>query len=265
MLPFMAAVAAVLGVLVMGVVLLTRDVKRETELNRMRADLVSGVSHELKAPLTVIRAYAETLESEADATPAERGEFSQAIIQETDRLQRLVDDVVDFSRIQQGQRHYRLTPGSLTTAVRNAVERFGRYADLHGFRLSADLAENGDVRHDARAVEQAVLNLLDNAAKYGGDAKVVDVRLRHVGAEAWVEVRDEGPGIPASEQARIFKRFERGVHRDRGGYGLGLYLVGHVMEAHGGTVAVDSAPGRGSVFTLRFPREVTGDADDSAR
>lgn len=265
LLTFSAAVGAVLGVLVMGVVLLRRDVNRETALNQMRADLVSGVSHELKAPISVIRAYAETLEDTADATPGQRHEFTRAIVEETDRLRRLVDDVVDFSRIQQGQRVYQLSAGFLAGAVARAVDRFRRYAELHGFEVSADLPDDGEaMRIDADAVEQAVLNLLDNAAKYGGDAKRVAVRLRDTATEALVEVRDEGPGIPAAERARIFERFHRGPHEDRGGYGLGLYLVRHVMDAHGGTVTVQSEPGHGSLFTLHFPREAGVRAKDSA-
>ena len=131
--------------------------------------------------------------------------------------------------------------------------------------MSADLPDDGEAMPiDADAVEQAVLNLLDNAAKYGGDAKRVAVCLRDAGTEALVEVRDEGPGIPAAERARIFERFHRGPHEDRGGYGLGLYLVRHVMEAHGGTVVVESEPGHGSLFTLRFPREAGHRAQDSA-
>jgi signal transduction histidine kinase len=262
---FAAATVVVLGVLVMGVLLLRRDVSRETDLNRMRADLVSGVSHELKAPLSVIRVYAETIDEVSDATADERRQFTAAIIQETDRLHRLVSDVVDFSRIQQGQRPYHLVPGSLAAVVAGAAERSRRYADLHGFTLDTAIDRAvPPVRLDVSAVEQAVLNLVDNAFKYSGDARHVAMRLRCDDYAAVVEVQDRGPGIAADEQARIFERFHRGRHGDRGGYGLGLYLVRHIMDAHGGRVEVESEPGQGSVFRLRFPFAQEGDAQGAA-
>lgn len=254
LLPFGGSVLAVLLVLVMGVVLLRRDVARESELNRLRADLVSGVSHELKAPASVIRLYAETLEAHEDLSAESRHQFTQAIMEETDRLQRLLADVVDFSRIQQGQRTYALAPAPLAPVVEAVAERFRRYADLHGFRFACRIvAPASDIVMDVRAVEQAILNLLDNAVKYSGDDKSIDLELHQAADAAVVTVRDHGPGVPAAEQQRIFERFHRGSHPDRGGYGLGLYLVRHIMDAHGGGVDLESAAGMGSAFRLRFP------------
>ena len=261
-LTFVAGIVAVLGVLGMGVVLLARDVARETHLNRLRADLVSGVSHELKSPLSVIRVYAETIDNTADLTPEERRQFTSAIVEETERLRRLVDDVVDFSKIQQGERPYHLVSAPIADVVRRAAERFEPYARVRGLSLNASVPEVVEtVDLDPRAVEQAVLNLLDNAAKYAGDSTEIDLRLRTSGAQVLVEVRDRGIGIPAAEQANIFNRFHRGDHADRGGYGLGLYLVRHIMEAHGGRVEVTSARGEGSVFTLHFPHRAPEVAD----
>jgi two-component system phosphate regulon sensor histidine kinase PhoR len=262
---FTALVAAVLGVLVMGVVLLRRDVQRETELNALRADLVSGISHELKAPASVIRVYAETLDDAPDLPIDQRRQFARALVEEADRLQRLIADVVDFSRIQQGDRTYKLATGSLTAAVGGAAERFRRYAELHGFHVSVQLGTSSpSVRLDAAAVQQAVLNLLDNALKYAGDGRRVELVLQADGREAIVDVCDDGPGIPADQQARMFERFQRGTHPDRGGHGLGLYLVRHVMDAHGGRVELESAPGRGSRFRLRFPLVNAIDDQDPA-
>ena len=244
----------VLGVLIMGIVLLARDVARETNLNQMRADLVSGVSHELKTPLSVIRVYAETIDDVSDATVQERRHFAQAIVQETDRLRRLIDDVVDFSRIQQGERSYRLTVGSLSDVVSRTVEQFRRYAELHGFTVSTEIAAVlPPVAFDALSVEQAVMNLLDNAAKYSGDSTFIAVRVYQSDGSVTIKVQDRGVGIPADEQPRIFERFTRGSHPDRGGYGLGLYLVRHIVQAHGGQVELSSAPGEGSRFRLLFP------------
>jgi signal transduction histidine kinase len=254
LLAFAFVTLSVLGVLIMGVVLLARDVARETNLNQMRADLVSGVSHELKTPLSVIRVYAETIDDVSDATAQERRHFAQAIVQETDRLRRLIDDVVDFSRIQQGQRQYRFTIGSLSDVVGRTVEQFRRYAELHGFTVTTTIASDlPPVAFDAVSVEQAVMNLLDNAAKYSGDSTVIVVRVFESAGRVTIEVEDKGVGIPADEQPRIFERFTRGAHPDRGGYGLGLYLVRHIARAHGGEVEVTSTTGEGSCFRLQLP------------
>ena len=257
-LAFVAAIGVVLGLLVMGVVLLVRDVSRQAALNRMRADLVSGVSHELKAPLSVIRVYAETLANASDAPPADRTHFATAILQEADRLHRVIDDVVDFSRIEQGQRSYRRVPTPMVALLNRVIARFGEYASLHGFRLSAAVPSDlPAVTVDPLAVEQAVHNLLDNACKYSGDARDIELSAGRGDTHLTIEVRDHGIGIAPDEQSRIFERFHRGRHEDRGGYGLGLYLVHHVMEAHGGQVDVDSSPGAGSRFRLHFPLEDT--------
>ena len=254
LLMFVAGTVVVLGVLVLGVVLLARDVARDTSVNRMRADLVSGVSHELKTPLSVIRVYAEMLEDSADASQGDRRHFAAAIVQETDRLKRLINDVVDFSRIQQGERVYPMTAGSIVEVITLAAERFRSYAELHGFTLNANIGVvNHAVVFDPVAVEQATLNLLDNALKYSGDATRIDLRVFERDSHIVVEVEDYGVGIAAEDQMRIFERFHRGAHVDRGGYGLGLYLVRHIMDAHGGDVRVESVRGQGSRFSLRFP------------
>lgn len=244
----------VVTVLMLGVVLLARDVARETRLNRLRADLVGGVSHDLKTPLSVIRVYAETVEK-TDGMPApDRRWFASGIVQETERLRRVIDDVIDFSRIQQGERSYRLSPGSLVAPVRAATDRFKAYADLHNFAVETVIpAGLPAVRRDPAAVEQAVLNLLDNALKYSGESKRATLRLYADGQMVAVVVEDEGIGISNAEQVRVFDRFQRGTDPAQGGYGLGLYLVRHIMQAHGGTVDVQSAPGVGSAFRLRFP------------
>jgi signal transduction histidine kinase len=253
---FAATTAVVLGLLVLGVVLLLRDVARRSALNRLRADLVSGVSHELKAPLSVIRVYAETLAQAGDATPGDRVQFAEAILQETDRLHRAIGDVVDFSRIEQGERTYRKAPTAMRALLDTVAQRFREYASLHGFRLRTELAPDLPVvTVDPAAVEQAVHNLLDNACKYSGDAREIDLYAARRDGHVIVEVRDSGIGIAPEDQARMFQRFQRGQHADRGGYGLGLYLVRHIMDAHGGTIEVESSPGAGSRFTLKFPVE----------
>jgi signal transduction histidine kinase len=246
--------AVVLGVLVMGIVLLTRDVGRETRLNRLRADLVSGVSHDLKTPLSVIRVYAETLEHGGGVPVADHRWFTSGIVQETERLRRVIDDVIEFSQIQQGDRIYRLTRGSLVPVVHAAATRFRAYAELHGFVLESSIPDAlPAVRLDPVAVERAALNLLDNALKYSGDSKIVSLRAGVENGMVFVVVQDRGVGITPEDQVRVFDRFQRTSQSSQGGYGLGLYLVRHIMHAHGGRVELESVPGQGSAFRLVFP------------
>jgi signal transduction histidine kinase len=251
---FAAIAVVVIGVLVMGVLVLMRDIQRETKLNQLRADLVGGVSHELKTPLSVIRVYAETLDEVPDVAATDRRRFAKAIVQETERLRRLIDGVIDFSRIQQGQRAYALVPGSIAPLVARTAERFGEYLAVHDFALRTSIdMDVPPVEFDEIAVEQAVLNLLDNAFKYSGESRELAVSVCAEGQRVFVRVADHGVGIAPSDHHRVFERFQRGDHPDRGGYGLGLYLVRHIMAAHGGRVQLVSAPDEGSTFTLEFP------------
>ena len=253
-LTFAATTLVVLAVLVIGVLVLMRDVARETTLNRMRADLVGGVSHELKTPLSVIRMYAETIDEALDAPVADRRRFASAIVQETERLRRLIDGVIDYSRIEQGERVYSLEVGSIGPVVRRIVDRYREYLATHGFSLESHIPQTvPPVRFDEVAVDQAVMNLLDNAFKYSGDSTTIAIRVMARTDAVAIEVQDHGIGIASADRARVFERFHRGRHRDRGGYGLGLYLVQHVMTAHGGTVQLVSEEGRGSTFALVFP------------
>ncbi len=255
---FAAIAVVVLGVLVMGVLVLMRDVERETKLNQLRADLVGGVSHELKTPLSVIRIYAETIDEAPDVSTADRRRFAAAIVQETERLRRLVDGVIDFSRIQQGKRDYSLMAGSVAPLVARTADRFRDYLAVHEFSLQATIDSKVPlVEFDEIAVEQAVLNLLDNAFKYSGESRELSLDVGTDGESVFIRVQDQGVGIAPSEQSRIFERFQRGDHPDRGGYGLGLYLVRHIMAAHRGRVDLASMPGKGSTFTLVFPRAST--------
>ena len=244
-----------LGALAIGVLLLVRDTARERETNRLRADLVSGVSHELKTPLTLIRVYAETLDSDASPADGDRHAFCEVITRETDRLSGLIDRVLSFSRTDRGERMYHLAPTRITDVVKSTLEGYVRYLQARGFVVRATLDEGlPEVRLDRDALAEAIVNLLDNAAKYSGDSRQIDVRLAGREDSVVLEVADRGIGIPRAEQARVFDRFYRSERQlDRGGYGLGLFLVKHIVDAHGGTVEVESEPGLGSTFRLVFP------------
>jgi signal transduction histidine kinase len=245
----------VLGSLVLGVILLTRDVSRETRLNRLRAYFVSGVSHELKTPLTLIRLYGETLLYRPNLAEPQRAKYCEIIIRESERLTRLVEKVLSFSRPDEAPRPYQLRSINLAAVVADTLEVYGESLRRQGFVLHVDTVRDvPPVQADPDAVVEAVLNLVENAAKYGGPDKTVAVRVFAREGQVVAEVEDHGPGIPPAEREKIFEKFYRNPHRQgKGGFGLGLPLVKQIMEAHGGRVEVHSAVARGSCFRLVFP------------
>ena len=266
MLLFAGAIVAVIAVLMLGVVLLVRDASREASLARLRSGFVSGVSHELKTPLTLIRMYGEMLHDDPDAPADERQGYSRIITRESDRLTRLIDRVLDFSRAERGTRKYTLAPVDFAPMVEATIDEYAPFLQQKGFVVERRIGEVGPVSADADAVREAIVNLLDNAAKYSGDSREIAVRVSALPGEVVTEVRDRGIGIDEKTRACLFQPFARGDHGNgTGGYGLGLYLVKHIMDAHGGRVEVDTAPGEGSSFRLVFPAMVPVDGQRGDR
>jgi len=247
--------ALVVAVLLLGVVFVIRDARREVRMSRLRADFVSGVSHELKTPLTLIRLYGETLLHGGDFPENERRDFCEIITRESERLSLLVQRVLSFSSIDRGEKAYTLQTGDLAAVIAGIVEIYRNYLERSGFEVEARLIEElPDIRFDAEAVSQAVVNLLENAVKYSGESKFIGIRLRADAGNAVFEVEDRGIGISPAECGKIFQRFYRSPNgAGKGGYGLGLFLVRHIMDAHLGRVEVESEPGVGSLFRLVFP------------
>ena len=256
---YMAALALALTVALVGGYLLWRDVRRELRLAELRGHFVSSVSHELRTPLTAIRMFAETLRGGRLEQKETREEYLDTIVSESERLTRLVDNVLDFSRIERGKKTYRFRPTPLGAVVRAAARAVQYPLASQGFRLETEVEEDVAVaRADPDALEQAVLNLLTNAMKYSGDSRDIELRLRSTDGSAEIQVADRGIGIPADEQTRIFEKFYRSPTRENEllpGTGLGLTLVEHVARAHGGHVTVESRPGEGSTFSIRIPLE----------
>jgi signal transduction histidine kinase len=254
---FGAAFALLIAVIVAGLAVTYRLVRRETEVARLKSDFVANVSHDLKTPLSVIRMYGETLEMGRVADEARRRDYYRVITRESERLSRLIDNVLDFSRIEGGRRTYELAPTAVEPLLREAVDAFAYPLAQHGFKVEVRVAPDlPEVALDADAIGQALANLLDNAIKYSGEGKAITVEAAIVDGQLAVSVADEGIGIPAAEQPRIFEKFYRVGRSDtqgRRGSGVGLALVRHVVEAHGGRVTVDSRPGEGSRFTLWLP------------
>jgi len=251
------AVAAAL----LGLWRLWNTYRDQMRLNEMKSNLVSSVSHELRAPIAAVRLMAESLESGRVEGAEKQKDYYRLIVRECGRLSSLVENVLDFSRIDRGRKEYHFEPLDAAALLRHTVMLMEPGAAERGVRLRlADLpAEFEDLQPawDAEAVEQSLVNLLDNAVKHspaGGEVRV-EVELLPAVVRLWVI--DQGPGIPADEHGKIFDLFYRygsELRRETEGTGIGLSIVKHVAEAHGGRVIVESAVGQGSRFGLELPR-----------
>ena len=259
---YVSALSLVLALAAFGGYLLWRDVRRELRVAELRSQFVSSVSHELKTPLTAIRMFAETLRMGRPADPATRDEYLDIIINESERLTRLLNNVLDFSRIESGRKTYQFAPHDLGSIVRTAARAMHYPLARQGFELQVDIAEAiPPVQSDPDALEQAILNLLANALKYSGDARKIELRLARDEAHAVISVRDWGIGIDPVDQRRIFEKFYRVARPENRlipGTGLGLTLVDHIVRSHHGLVGVDSMPGGGSTFRIRLPLAAEG-------
>ena len=256
---YRSMLGVVLGAALLAGYLLLRDMQREAETAEMRSHFVASVSHELKTPLTSIRAHAETLLLGRAGSPEATSDYLKTIVSESERLTRLVDSVLDFSRIERGGKTYQLELTRLEDVVRSAAKAMEYPLSQMGFSLT--ISNDGSepkLLADTEALTQAILNLLGNAMKYSGDSRRIDIRVGTRDDEAFVDVIDHGIGIARDEQSRIFERFHRVQSTetsDIAGTGLGLPLALHVVEAHRGRIAVVSNPGRGSTFSVLLPLE----------
>jgi signal transduction histidine kinase len=243
--------------------LLWRDMRREARVAELRTQFVSSVSHELKTPLTSIRMFAELLQMRKDQDP-QQTRFLDTIVSESERLTRLLNNVLDFSRIERGQKTYRLEPAPLSDVVQAAVRTIQYPLAQQGFVLDLEVCDGiPAIAVDRDALQQAILNLLTNAMKYSGTQREIGLRLCAENGTALIQVSDRGIGIPETEQSRIFEKFYRvpiPENREIAGTGLGLSLVAHVAEAHGGRVQVESRPGEGSTFSIHLPLNAGGAA-----
>jgi len=252
--------------LLAGLVLVWTNVRRELKLSRLKSDFVANVSHELKTPLALIRLFAETLELGRVPTEEKKQQYHRIINKESRRLTQLINNILDFSRIEAGRKEYRLVRTDLAAVVRDVVDAYRFPIEHQGFTLDLAVAEDlPEMETDPEALSQALINLLNNAIKYSPADKSIAVSVRRQGDRVLVSVADRGIGIPKAEQKRIFEKFYRVesslVHSTKGS-GLGLALVQHITEAHGGRVEVTSAPGEGSTFTLSLPVRGEAAADE---
>jgi signal transduction histidine kinase len=243
-------------ILAAGIFLTYRNVSKEMALARLKSDFVSNVSHELRTPLSLIRLYAETLELGRLKSPEKHQEYYQIIRKESERLTALISNILDFSRIEAGRKEYDFRETDLGELVHNTLDSYRYQIEQNGFTFEEKVEPVPPMRVDREAMARSLLNLVNNALKYSQDRKFIGVNLYRENGRVKLEVIDHGIGISPTEQGKIFEKFYRVgdplVHNTKGS-GLGLSLVRHIVQAHGGEVSVDSTPGQGSKFTISLP------------
>lgn len=249
------AITVILG----GLGFLGYAIRRERRLNELKSEFISNVSHELKTPLSIISMFGEMLAEGRTKSPEQAHEYAEIIWRESVRLGRLIDNVLDFAKIERGMGVYEFAEADIGEVVDRAVELSGRRVQAANMQLSAEIEPDLPlVQLDANAFTLAVLNLIDNAIKYAVDGKKIDLSLKRAGDNVVLAVRDYGPGIEAEEQEKIFERFYRARSirlKPIRGSGIGLALVQHIAKAHGGEATVSSEPGKGATFSISLPSD----------
>ena len=245
-------------VVAVGGYFITRAIAREVSVARLQSDFVAAVSHEFRTPLTTMRHLSELLVGGRVSSEARRQEFYDTMLRESQRLQGLVEGLLNFARLESGQLEYRFATVEPASFLREIIDDFhavdGRAGRIH-LDAAADVPA---IRADRELLARVVWNLLDNAVKYSPPEGTVRVQLRTIGKQVVVHVSDEGFGIPKDEQGTIFGRFVRGSSaRTRAikGTGIGLAMAQEIARAHGGDITVESVPGQGSTFTISLPSE----------
>ena len=270
---FGALMAFSVAAALIGFMAARRAFTTQLRLSEAKSNFVSSVSHELRAPIASVRLMAESLERGKVPEGEKQNEYYRFIVQECRRLSSLIENVLDFSRIEQGRKQYEFEPTDLLALTRETVKLMEPYAEEKGVQLRLETPNverrtpNIEVEVDGRAIQQALVNLMDNAIKHSAKGQIVTIGLDAAKSGAGVSpnagrmpvllfVEDHGPGIPPAEHEKIFERFYRlgsELRRETQGVGIGLSIVRHIVEAHGGTVTVRSNVGEGSRFTIVLP------------
>lgn len=254
---FLGLVAAIVAII--GLILTWRATQREMQVAQVKSDFLANISHELKTPLTAIRAFGDLLHSGRASKPERIKEYGGIIKTESDRLTALINNILEMSRLERGIRKYRLEEGDLRETVAETVEVFQHSLNAEKFDVKVNLSLTPvKTKFDEGAIRQAVINLLSNAVKYSGNSEKsqIEINLRNEENEAIIEIKDFGFGISKEEQRDIFLPFHRSINDEiqaKGGTGLGLAIVREIARGHGGDISVESEVGVGSTFRLHLP------------
>ena len=230
---------------------------RERELSKMKTDFVSSVSHEMRTPLTTIRMIGEMFQMGSVKDEALAREYYDTLSGETERLTRLINKVLDFSRMDSGRKRYNFTLEDIDQIITSTVKAFEKYAEANGYIIKLNIQENlPKIKIDADAISQVILNLLDNAMKYSPVNKEINVNAYKKEENIVIDVIDKGIGIEPAKIDRIFEKFYRGedeLTRETKGTGVGLSIVKHIVDAHKGKIEIESKKGEGSTFSVILP------------
>lgn len=246
-------------VVIAGLIVILLAAARERKLSNLKGDFVANVSHELKTPLSLVRMFGELLQSGRVESEEKRTQYLGIIVSESERLGALIENVLDFAKVERGKAAYDFVDGDVGEVAARAVEACRLRADRQGVTLDFSVAPGlPSVKLDERAIEIAIINLVDNALKYAPDGDRIRIDVQQVDKYIEIAVSDLGPGIPLEDRKRVFERFERGRGtagtRVRGS-GIGLALVKHIAEAHGGRARVEGAEPLGSRFSITLKSE----------
>ena len=256
------------ALIIAGIIVYTVFLVRELRRTEQQDSFLNAVTHELKTPIAVIKLAVETLEMRRFRSPEEEEKYLRTILKESDRLTQLVDNILDFSRLESGQQTLRLTAVSVDDLVTNVMESFRLRLEDEKFEWQVDVPDTlPRIKADPIALQHCLLNLLDNAVKYSRDRKEIRVVARERDDMVSIAVGDRGIGIAAEDLPRIFEKFvrvETGLVHTVKGAGLGLSLVDQIVRAHHGRVEVASTPGEGSIFTMLIPAWDAGHASPQA-
>jgi two-component system phosphate regulon sensor histidine kinase PhoR len=256
-------------IIVAGVAAILFAAEKQRRISALQSDFVANVSHELKTPLALVRMFGEMLQSGRVSSEDKRKEYLEIIVRESERLSALIENVLDFARVERGREAYEFARGDVGMAVSNAVGVYRYRAEREGVELTLRVDEDlPPARIDERAIQLAVINLIDNALKYAPDGKTIAIEASRREDMIAVRVTDQGPGVAEDDRKRIFERFVRGSHPRAAegnrtgasgpvrGSGIGLALVKHIAESHGGSAWVEAVSGvgaHGSVFVFTVP------------
>ncbi|HHE40003.1 MAG TPA: HAMP domain-containing histidine kinase, partial [Candidatus Cloacimonetes bacterium] len=243
--------------LAFGLFFTLQIINKELLLSKMKSDFISTVSHEFKSPLTSIRQMSEMLFNERIRTESRKKEYYGIMLEQSERLSHLIDNILDFSKIEEGEKAFRFEKTSLKELIDRVQSLFQKSIANEGFSIFSSIPESlPELVIDKEAIQQVLYNLLDNAYKYSGNSKNIEILVESTRASVKISVKDFGIGIQRVDQHKVFDRFYRGgneLTRSVTGSGIGLTIVKKIVEAHHGTVSLDSTPGKGTTFQVTLP------------
>ena len=251
------ATVLLLVALFLGVALIVRDIAREKNLAQLQSNFISNVTHELKTPLTSIYMFTEMVLLKRTKNESDRDEYLSIILRESERLKRMINNILDFSKLEKGKQKYHFVRSNLALILNEAIQEMDYWFENDKFNVTKELNENIYAKVDKEKIKQVMGNLLSNAYKYSTHNKKIDIRLYKKMNNIYIEVEDQGIGIPKDQLQRIFEKFYRVDYKEGiSGTGLGLTVVKEIVEAHGGKISVSSKIGKGSKFSITLNHQI---------